>query len=169
MRRFFNVGVILFVLFSMVSCGQTASVDTELQVTEQIFEGISFDRPVDWTVTSEEGESNSILIKSNSTYHNHSVLVVSLISGIDMTAMDYANSVFEGLENASSPEEVKFGDLSFPMVEITQNTTTYNFFFSVAPDIYFFTYANMENRIEKELEDILASLKINQVLDTPVP
>ncbi|MEZ4813257.1 MAG: hypothetical protein R2883_07280 [Caldisericia bacterium] len=169
MKKVFQAGLILFLLFSIVSCGQTANVDTELQVTEQIFEGISFNRPVDWTVTTEEAESNSILIKSNSTYHNHSVLVVSLISGIDMTAMDYAKSVFEGLENASNPKEMKFGDLSFPMVTITQNTTTYNFFFSSGPDIYFFTYANMENRIEKELEDILASLKINQVLDTPVP
>lgn len=163
MKKLLSIAVLLILVVSATACGETIEVDNNLPVTEQIFESISFDRPIDWAVSTEEGESNSILIKSNSTYHNHSVIVVSLIKDINMSASEYAKSVSEGLENTSEPKDMEFGELVFPMVEITQNTKTFNFFYGVGSDVYSFTYANMENRIEKELKDILASLKSNQI------
>ncbi|MCK5743649.1 MAG: hypothetical protein KAH30_02845 [Caldisericia bacterium] len=161
MRKISILCVILIVIISVASCGDKVLIEDEIATKEQIFGNISFQKPIEWIVSEGDSE-NSILLESGSTDPNPSVIVVSKIKDINMSAMDYAISVHESLDNTTEPVLKTFGENSFPLVTIMQNTSTYNYFFKDGVDVYSFTYANLENKIGKELEALLSSVQIGQ-------
>lgn len=157
MKKLLIAVVIMFLIPCIASCGTERPAIDEIETTEQIFEGIVFNRPSDWIVGGGEGES--LVLESSRTSGDTFVIDIQIIKDIQLSAMEFAQKVKDELDNASEPVEITFGENTYARTSITQNIVTHTYIITFQGDAYVFTYGNYNNKLSEGAKIVLSSVR----------
>ncbi|HOO96547.1 MAG TPA: hypothetical protein PKV16_03185 [Caldisericia bacterium] len=161
MKRFIaTFAIVVLILGAFVSCSGSGDTETPETVATEgyTYRTLSFEKPKIWIETSESNE-NRMILKSSDYSQDPSSVVISAISNLDMTPLEYANLVKEELDIPESPEDMTFGDKTYTALKANNQIPTFNFFLKFDDLTYLVVYANMNDEITENAKAFLSSIE----------